>query len=344
MTSESRKRFTEVSDGFEVLQVPVQWTERYSKEARANVEHVTGWLNKKQKTRTWLGAAAGVNRSTISQILSGKYPSSPDKFLKKMLDTIHHFEIQSKIKETPFVSTSVSRIVMTACKRARKLHSFAVIAANVGTGKTRTLEEYAATNSNTYLIQADPVMSPGALMDDLIHALGVSALSGRQTREKKLRAVIQYLDALNSPLIILDEAETVNPRTLEHLRRIRDKAGVGVVLSGTTKLYSLVSPKGGQFDQIRSRTCFFPNPIRAITKEDCKAILKESFSDLKEVFGSDGTIDKAILSAFWHHCEGSMRVLVEDLIPAIRDYGLPQHGVLSADLVHAVAKDVLSLR
>ena len=188
------------------------------------------------------------------------------------------------------------------------------------------------------------MMSAGALLDDLIDALGVRALASFVTREKKFRVVRDQLKGMASPLIILDEADTVNPQTLHNLRRLRDLAGCGVVLSGTTKLYNQVSPKGGVFDQIRSRTCFFPNPIREITKEDAVALLNASFADLTDALDDDGTLNKTVVAAFWYYCQGSMRVLVEDLIPALRDYGLPQHkNKLTADVIHAVAKDVLSL-
>ncbi len=342
MTTASRKkRLDEKSDGYEKQIMPVQWGDKYTTEDTVNIERLIDWMNDKQKPRTWLASASGINRSTMTQILSGKYPSGVTKHLKRVLDTINHYEMRAKIKETPFVPTTVSRLVTTACNRARSMKSFAVVAANVGTGKTRTLFEYTANNANTYLLQADPCMSPSSLLEDLIELLGIAG-PYKWTRERRMKDVIRHLEKIESPLIILDEAETVNPRTLEHLRRIRDKANVGVVLSGTAKLYGVISPERGQFEQIRSRTCFFPKPIHSITKEDCVNVLCASLCDRPEVLNDKGEFDRGVLSAFWHYSQGSMRVIVEDLIPAIRDYGLPQHKVLSADLVHAVAKEVLS--
>lgn len=328
---------------FEPNVLPVTWSDSFNDDDKENVERVIKWLNDKRKTRGWLAAASGVNRGTLSRLLNGEYPGYTTKYIKKLLDTIRHVDAREHLSETPFVQTTVSRLVITACQRARKLKSFAVVAANVGTGKTRTLKEYAADNNNTFFIEASPLMSPGALLDDLIDIMGIRSLAFRITRERKFKLVREHLSKIASPLLVLDEADTVNPQTLHHIRRLRDLANCGVVLAGTTKLYNLVHPKGGQFDQIRSRTAFFPNPVREITKEDAVAILTASFEDRAEAFDEEGTLHKSLISAFWYHCGGSARVLVEDLIPAIRDYGIPQHKVLTADVVHAVAKDVLSL-
>ncbi len=328
---------------FEQQVMPVQWGEKFGDEEKAHIESIINWMNKNKKTRGWVSAASSVNRTTVTQVLNGVYPGRVSTYLKKILDTIRHIDSRENIKVSPFVTTSVSRLVITACNRARKMNSFAVLACNVGTGKTRTLMEYTADNANTFLIEASPMMSPGALLDDLIDSLGVRALASHITREKKFKVVRDQLTKMASPLIILDEADTVNPQTLHNIRRLRDLAGCGVVLSGTSKLYNLVSPKGGVFDQIRSRTCFFPNPVREITKEDAIAILNASFTDQQNALDADGLLQKSVVAAFWYYCQGSARVLVEDLIPAMRDYGLPQHEKLSADVVHAVAKDVLSL-
>jgi hypothetical protein len=328
---------------FETQVVPTHWGDKFADEEKANVEQIINWMNKHKKTRGWISAASSVNRTTVTQLLNGQYPGRVQSYLKKILDTIRHINARENVKTTPFVTTTVSRLVITGCNRARKMNQFAVIAANVGTGKTRTLKEYATDNANTFLIEASPMMSPGALLDDLIDALGVRALASFVTREKKFKVVREQLKKMASPLIILDEADTVNPQTLHNIRRLRDLSDCGIVLAGTSKLYNIISPVGGLFDQIRSRACFFPQPIRAATKEDAIAILTASFADLSDCFDHEGTLKKELVSAFWYYSQGSMRVLVEGMIPAMRDYGLPQHKKLTADVVHAVAKDVLSL-
>lgn len=313
---------------------PDQWTDAYTDEHKKQCISIINWMNKHEKPLTWMGKAAHVNRSTLSTILQGGYPSTPARQLKKVCDSIKTMESRGSLRDTPFMPSSVTRLVWTACNRARKYKSFSVVTAEVGTGKTRALVEYKAEHSNTVLVESDPLMSPTVFIDDVATGLMINPNKGYQSKEKKFRLI---LDAIKERdvLIIIDEAETVNPNTLHYVRRMRDKGDVGIVLAGTPKLDLLISPRGGQFDQIRSRVQFWPNPVRGITREDADAVITSTFEDL-------GEIDPKVYAALWHHCQGSMRVLVESLVPAIRDYGLKKH-VLSAELVHAVAKDVLSL-
>jgi len=322
------------SSQFTPFELPTDWNDCYSSTDRQSVEMIITWLNDHHRSLTWIGTAAHVNRSTLSTVLKGSYPSPPDKVLKKVAATIHNINERNQVSDIPFIESTITTMVWMACKRARTQKSFAVVTGEVGTGKTRSLQEYVAANPNTYLIQSDPLMSPTILMDELVEVLGIPAGKGYRSKEKKFRMVVDELRGTDV-LLILDEAETVNDLTLHYLRRIRDKAEIGIVLAGTPKLDRKIAPIGGQFDQIRSRVMFWPKPIRSATKEDIFAVANAAFEDI-------GELDDATLKALWHHTQGSMRMLTEGLIPAIRDYGLKKHP-MSADLVHAIARDVLSL-
>lgn len=316
------------------FELPEIWGDAYSETDKQSLGMVICWLNEHQRSLSWISAAAHVNRSTLSTVLKGSYPSPPEKILRKVASTIRNIEERDSVSDVPFIESSVTQMVWMACKRARIQKSFAVISAEVGTGKTRSLQEYVIANPNSYLIESDPLMSPTILMDELVERLGIPQGRGYRSKEKKFRLVVDTL-AGTDVLLILDEAETVSDHTLHYLRRIRDKAEVGIVLAGTPKLDRKIAPIGGQFDQIRSRVMFWPKPIRSASKEDIAAVAQAAFEDVCE-------LDDATLKALWHHSQGSMRMLTEGLIPAIREYGLKKH-TMSADLVHAVARDVLSL-
>ncbi|AXF86417.1 hypothetical protein DTO96_102171 [Ephemeroptericola cinctiostellae] len=126
-------------------------------------------------------------------------------------------------------------------------------------------------------------------------------------------------------------------RCLHELRRIRDMAGVGIVLAGTEKLSALIMPEHGEFDQIRSRVCLWPKTITAISREDADALAQSSLDE-------QGELDKPVLDALWSYSKGSARMLMENLIPAIKDYGINKGEALDESLVHDIAKQVLNLR
>lgn len=321
------------------LEHPTDWNEAYSAADRVNTLAVIDWLNAHQKRQSWLKRLANLNEGTLNVVLKGGYSSSPTKFLAKALEALKRFEDREKISAVPFVETSVYRMIHAVCHRAHTYRNFGVIAGAVGTGKTFGLKEYARRNPSVILIEADPDMTPVTLLEDLMEATGAVASDGtrrqRGTKNKMFRAVLSALQG-SSRLIVMDEAETITDSALEYLRRIRDKAEIGVVLAGTEFLHSKIKPERGQFDQIRSRVGFWPKPIRGITREDCDSIVQISFED-------QGEIEPAVLDAIWAYTQGSIRTLVEDMVPALRDFGLRRGHGMTPDLVQKIAREILTL-
>ncbi len=321
--------------------VPHEWCPHYSEADRDAVRKVLGWLDQHGKTESWLSRLSRVNTGTLNQILKGKYPpkSGPGSFLAMMLEAIKLKDERGSKHGVPFVETSLSKLARAACHRARLYRNFAVLAGYVGVGKTVALKNISASTPSTYLVEADPDMGPGALLQALVEATRAEVQTRGKfstgTTSEKFRALVRALDGTGA-LLIVDEAETMQPRALEYLRRIRDKAGVGVVLSGTERLTGLIQPEHGQFDQIRSRVGYWPATVTAITREDADAVTQAGFPDL------DLTQD--VLDALWRYNDGSIRVLVEDLIPAIRDYGIGKGRPFNAALVKQIATEVLRLK
>lgn len=172
-------------------------------------------------------------------------------------------------------------------------------------------------------------MTAGVMLEELLKVIGAPC---PKSLDKKFAAIIDSLKD-STRLLIIDEAETMLPQCLHYLRRVRDKANVGIVLAGTERLVHLVKPVHGQFDQIRSRVGFWPAAIQRAEREDIDAIAQAALVD-------QGEIDAETLEAIWHYTRGSVRMLVENLIPALRDYGLIKYA-LSAEVVDQIAVKVL---
>lgn len=330
----------------QVLDPPTTWAASYTDEDQASVALVIEWLNDPaQRGRGWhraaLARAAGINKGRVHQILAGTYPSSPTAALAAMTNVVQreHDRARHNIGMV-FAPTSVYRLVVAACHRAHLYRNFAVVSAFVGTGKTVSIKRYADEHANTYLLEATPGMTAEVLLTDLVEMTdAVVARTNRHsqgTRAERLRAVIRALKGTDS-LLILDEAENTTTQTLEYVRRIRDLAEVGVVLSGSEKLQPMLRDPRGRFGQISSRVGFWPPVVRGITEEDAHTITRT-------VLGERDDLTDEVLDAFWQMCDGSARVLGEDLIPGVRDYGLRKGLELSADLVFQVGQDVLGFK
>ncbi len=318
---------------FKPLLIPTEWHERYTDKDKSDVGQIVQWANDNQHQQVWIARLSRVNGTTFHQVINGKYNASPRKFINQVLDAIATQSSRDDIKQIPFVKTSVAQLANSVCKRARTYSAFGILPGAVGTGKSRALQEYAEANRNTILVEADPSMTATALLDEVIAEGGITSPRAGN-KQAKFRAVIAALKGTDT-LLILDEADTVTPQALHYIRRIRDKAQVGIVLAGTQELQSIIAPVGGEFDQIRSRVNFWPRTVRSITRLDADAIITSAFED-------QGELADDIFNALWSYCCGSMRLLVEALIPAIRDYGLKNHP-LSVELIKKVAEEVLNL-
>lgn len=335
-----------------LVEVPTSWGEKYTEEDKEKATRIVNWLRdgqehepgfEHQRSQTKLSKAANIKATTLNTVIAGKYPSSPTKWLDTALDTIR-MQMQRETQyrtTTPFVETSVYRTVLAACKRAHTYRNFAVVAAYVGTGKTTAVKQYAETHSNVFLIEATPDMNAGVLVNELVELLKADVHKANKysegTKAEKMRGIINRLKGTDS-LIILDEAETVSTQTLEYIRRISDNAGIGVVLSGTEKLKPMIRDPRGRFGQISSRVSFWPKVITSITEKDVEMISHSAMQ-------YDGVaLTPEVLDAFWQMCEGSARVLANNLIPGVRDYGLRKGLELTPELIFKVGQELLGFK
>lgn len=307
----------------------ITWPEHFTISDRQIAQQAIAWIAERNYTQAALARLSRTNPSTLNQILKGKYATSPTKQLQAVESAMLNADEKTGLAIAP-VETSVYRLAHRACDMARRYRNFAVLSAWVGTGKTFALKRYVATHPNTYLVEATPTMTPQSLTKQLAR-LVVSLEKG--SIADKFDAVVAALKNTDS-LIIVDEAETLTHNQLETIRRIRDLAGIGIVLAGTEHLAGIIKPEHGQFGQIRSRTGFWPEVVQKITAEDAAALVQSGF----------GTEDvpEDVISRLYSYSKGSARMLVEGLIAGIKEFR--ESRPLNVQLVDAVAKQVLCLQ
>lgn len=312
--------------------------EKYSDDDDKNVRDIILFLEQRKAStntekRISQSALARISRigvSTLSQILSGGYPGSPTKMLSQVVSAMRATD-QTTSNVIPMVETSVYKVVITACKMARRHKNFAVISGFVGTGKTSALKHYTKESSNVFMIEARPLMTPQRLVKNI-----AKLVLGAQVKASIDDLIDMIIDELKDTdsLIIFDEAETVTDTLLHLLRRIRDLSNIGLVISGTEFLHGKISPVGGEFDQIRSRVGFWPKVIQAISIEDAAAMLQAGFPD--------EDLTQEFIERCFKYSQGSARMLVENILVAIQTYR--KDHPLSVQLVDKIAETVLFLK
>lgn len=80
-------------------------------------------------------------------------------------------------------------------------------------------------------------------------------------------------------LLMVDEAENLPYRALETLRRVHDKAGIGIILAGMPRLIINLKGKRGEYKQLYSRVGLALNLGDALPEEDINAIAVSMLPD-----------------------------------------------------------------
>jgi DNA transposition AAA+ family ATPase len=320
------------------IAVPEKWREGYSEKDKILVKTLVGWLNKQGHPGAWLARLASMPKGTLGPLLNGSFgPSSPTQKLESLLAAVQSWESRVTTDTGQFVTTTVYRLCTTICESARNRSDFGVLSGYVGVGKTVSVKRYRDANrSNTVLVEADPSMIPKNMFIEMMRELDIKLpdAPGYNNVNAMYRLVLEKL-AGTTYLVILDEAEKTSAKCLEYLRRLSDKAGIGIVLSGTEDLNYLIDKEHGHFSQIRSRVSVWNPIIKGLDEADIALLAQAA---LKE-----HSLDAPLLQRLWFYSQGSARMLAKNLIPNIKDYGLNKGHALTVDLVDQVATKVMSL-
>lgn len=307
---------------------PPAWPDHYTVADIDAVGRIKEWITARGYSQAGLARLARVSASSLNQIIKGSYATSPAPLLVSIESAMRHAE-ETTADAVP-VETSTYKLAITACRMARRHRNFAVLSGYVGTGKTFALKYYARTQPNTHLIEADPTMTPTGLVKLLARLVGVTE---SVSVGDKFATVVDLLKDTDS-LVIVDEAETLTPQQLHTLRRLRDKANIGIVLAGTEHLTGILKPAHGVFDQIRSRAGFWPPTVQGISQDDAAALVQSAF-------GAEEVAEE-VVARLYAYSRGSARMLVEGLIAAIHEFRKGHD--LDVRLVDAVAKQALFLQ
>lgn len=224
------------------------------------------YIQKEKKTQSAVAAELGVSSGLISSFLSGKY-KTPEAVIPKIMELskVHEKKVIAP-KAPDFAETTVSRTVINAIEYARLRGTVSVVYGDAGVGKTSAAREYLKNNSLALGITISPTYASITGVNELIaEQLGV--------RERVARRITrEIIDKLNNSgrVLVVDEAQHLTGRALDHLRCISDEAGIGVALIGNEEVYSKLRGRGqAAFAQLFSRIGMRKQVLTSnLTKED----------------------------------------------------------------------------
>ncbi len=200
---------------------------------------------------TAVSRALGFSIATLSQWQSGNYPGNVTKINNSVKSFLKRQKERSKTikKNIEFVKTTVSGKVFEVARVCHLDGEIGVCYGDAGLGKTVAIKEYVNQNPDVILIEADLGYTAKMVFVELHKRVG---MDGRGLIHDLFEDVISRLRD-SGRLIIIDEAEHLPYRALELLRRVYDKAGVGILLVGMPRLIANLRGKKGEYAQLYSR-------------------------------------------------------------------------------------------
>lgn len=259
---------------------------------------LTELMARKGYSQTQVARAIGKSVAVINQYIQGKYQGdvkSIDGLVSGFINREREKEKAARINVS-FVNTLTARKALEVISLAQLDGDINVIYGDAGLGKTMTLRQYASEHRDALLIEADPGYTARTVLEELCTLLGLS----RNGNMHQLSEAC--IDALRDSgrLLMVDEAENLPYRALETLRRIHDKAGIGIVLAGMPRLIINLKGKRGEYKQLYSRVGFALNIGDALPREDIEVIAASML---------DGSCDAAVNDALFNASKGNARRL-----------------------------------
>lgn len=286
-------------------------------------QELKAWMDETNTSAAAVSRGLGLSAAVVSQYLNDKYPGDVGKIddaVRSFLDRQRE-KARAPRRNLPFVLTSVAKKVFEVAKICHLDEEIGVAYGGAGFGKTYAVKEYARQNSDVILIEADFSYTPKELFRELHKKVG---LDGNGTITNMKNDIIQKLKD-SGRLIIVDEAEQLSYESLELLRRVYDKAGVGILLTGMPRLISNLRGKKGEYAQLYSRVGIAAN-LQPLQDKDTEAIIHTVLP------GSNG-----LWKAYHQSSQGNTRVLSKLILRSVRVAEINELP-LNAEIVRETAK------
>ncbi|HFJ2098244.1 TPA: AAA family ATPase [Salmonella enterica] len=242
--------------------------------------------------------AIGRSVTAMNQYVQGKYNGDIADMEERIANFIRRVrEKQNALRiDERFVSTPTARKGLEVLAYAHQECEICVLYGAAGLGKTMTLKEYARRDDAVIFIEADPGYTARTLLEELCGRL-------KQNKNGNIHTLIDLcVEKLKGTgrLLIIDEAELLPYRALEVIRRLHDKAGIGVVMAGMPRLIVNLKGKRGEFAQLYSRVALALDMGNSLDREDFDQIAVDLMPEAE---------DQKIRNALYDQSKGNARRL-----------------------------------
>lgn len=214
------------------------------------VQWIRDYMAGRNLSQAAMARKLDISGGALCSYLGGKY-TSPERITEKVAELMKLQEEKTLAPGVPgFTETTVTRMVRQAIAYAHMRGVVSVAYGDAGVGKTTAVSQYLQENQLAVGITIMPTYSSLTGVNELLsEALGVR----ERTDRKITREVIDKLKG-SGRVIVVDEAQHLTIRAIEHLRSISDVAEVGVCFVGNERIYTnLIGKHRSECAQLFSR-------------------------------------------------------------------------------------------
>ncbi|EIS6411880.1 AAA family ATPase [Salmonella enterica] len=252
-------------------------------------------MERRGYSQTQVARAIGRSGAVVNQFLQGKYTGDISDIQERITSFINREQEKEKNRriQAHFVTTDMAAKGLEVLAYAHQECEICVLYGAAGLGKTMLLGEYAARNKDALFIEADPGYTARTLLEELCRLLGVKV---RGNIHELIDACVRELRG-SGRLLMVDEAELLPYRALEVLRRLHDKAGIGIVLAGMPRLLINLKGRRGEFAQLYSRVALALNLGDTLSRDDFNQIAVDMMPEASEAGIGDALYTRSLGNA-----------------------------------------------
>lgn len=220
-------------------------------------------MDRHELTLAAVAKRSGLSAAALSQWRSDSYRGSNETVAGKVgrfLESLSaRLDVQAlTVKKPGFQQTQTAERIWAMLTQAQHAPTMVVVAGVPGIGKTETAEAYRKSGANVVIATMDPTTnSPAKVLQEIAEAMSIE-IGSPVTLRNRIGERLRY----SGGLLIIDESQHCNHKSLDLIRSLHDRYGVGIALMGNFGLFAGTQAPTAQhgfaqfFRRIRKRAKF----------------------------------------------------------------------------------------
>lgn len=213
----------------------------------------------------------GVSSATVSKVLAGDWDTISDEMWRTIAAQTGH-----ETKEWSIAETQAYKRMAFLLDNAKQDSLVLAVIGDAGCGKTEAIKNYTATHCHVYHLCCSEYWNRRTFMGKLLQCMGVDFTGS--TVSDMMDDIIDTLKRIDSPLVVLDEADKLSDQVLYFFISLYNQleGHCGIILCATNFLEKRIKKglrtKRKGYEEIYSRMGRKFVALQVVNSEDVAAV------------------------------------------------------------------------